>query len=391
MASAIDSSFIGAGNVSKSGMITALNTARDEITALQTSTTLPTNISFGVPAMFGLVVNPYMEISQQYGVASTTIGSGIYPVDQMQALETCATLTATSGQVNDPNTGIGILARLRNGVKTTTTTAQAVLAVAEVFIPFQQPIDGTTIRHLMWGTSSARGIVIIACVSASVTGTYAVAVRNGAANRSYIATVSLVAATPTMIYVAVPGDQTGTWASDTSLAMIVSIGAVGGTNWQAGTLNVWGASNSVTHASATNWGATLSSTLTVSYFNIIPENTLPVSSAAELVGSTLNTLFDIRRPYEEELRRSQGYWQPLIWSMTEQAAGAQSTTMQYTFLTTMRITPAVTDTVASGSTGNVATIITDTPSVQGCRLGMVSIAAGQYFALNRLGVANARL
>lgn len=258
----------------------------------------------------GLLLNPMQEVSQKNGTTAVALGaSAADTIDRIGGAENCATLTATAQQVADPFSGISGFRRLRFGHRATIGTQQASLAAGEYLRPWRQDLPGTFWRSLAWGTADARAVDLVAIVRASVAGTYAVALRNGAAARSYVSTVTLAANTPTVILLkSIPGDTGGTWATDAETGLTLDIGAVTGTTFQAASLNAWAAGNFLSHSTATNYGGTAGATLTVGYADIFPSGVLPFLTAAQITGDPLQCLLNLRRPYEDELLRCRRFF-----------------------------------------------------------------------------------
>jgi len=102
------------------------------------------------------------------------------------------------------------------------------------FFTFYQPIEAWHVADLGWGTANAKPVTISFWVYSSLTGGFAVTVKNFASTRSYPYAYSIpVANTWTYISFTVPGDTGGTWVltgSVGSLFLQFSMG-VGSTYW----------------------------------------------------------------------------------------------------------------------------------------------------------------
>jgi hypothetical protein len=121
------------------------------------------------------------------------------------------------------------------GLAVTTT---ATLGATDYF-QFYQPIEGYNVADLAWGTANAKTITLSFWVYASVTGNYGAALRNGNDTRSYpfLFTVSS-ANTWTQISVTIPGDTSGTWATNNTRGMFLGFSLATGTTY-SGTANTW--------------------------------------------------------------------------------------------------------------------------------------------------------
>ena len=82
-------------------------------------------------------------------------------------------------------------------------------------------------------------------------GTLAVAVRNAASNRSYIANVATTAGWQFKT-VTIPGDTAGTWLTDNSIGAVISFCFGAGSNcWSAA--NIWAANSSFATSATSNF------------------------------------------------------------------------------------------------------------------------------------------
>jgi hypothetical protein len=118
-------------------------------------------------------------------------------------------------------------------------------------------IEGFNTADLGWGTANAQTITVSFRVKSSLTGTFSVAFRNSANNRSYVTTYAISAAnTWETKTVTIPGDTSGTWLTNNGIgiSLIYRIGGTGGTSstnqWTAtsdafasGSVNVMGTAN----------------------------------------------------------------------------------------------------------------------------------------------------
>ena len=264
--------------------------------------------SYDAGAALGLITNPFFEISQENGTTAGAAASAYYAADQWYALENSDAVLSVQN-VATPFSGTVTLKRLQNSIKATATTADASLSAAQFIAPCAQPIEGIHWSSLGWGTSDARAIDIVFVAQCSVTGTYPVSVRNAASNRSYVATVSLTANTPTVCLVTVPGDTGGTWVTTNAHAASLWIGSASGTDFQAAALNTWEAANRISHSTCTNWAASgTTNFFQVGYCQAFAAGVLPFTSAAEITGESLQLLLNMRQPYDQEFNRCLRYY-----------------------------------------------------------------------------------
>lgn len=257
-------------------------------------------------AALGLCVNPFFEVSQENGAVLGSVSS-YYGVDQWACNFSGASVVMNTQQVADPFSEISGFRRLRRGLKMTVATAQASLVGSDLLGVFQK-IEGTFWKALGFGTADASAVDIVAIVHASVAGTYSLSLRNGAANRSYVVPVALVSGI-NVVLVTVPGDTSGTWATDTGVAAILQFSCGSGSTLTAPSANAWVDGNYFDAPGGTlNMAATLGATLTIGYMNVFAHGVLPWSSASEITGEALQRLLNMRRGFDDELRRCQRYW-----------------------------------------------------------------------------------
>lgn len=199
------------------------------------------------PTYRNRLINGDFTISQRSSALTTTTG-GTYIADRWSLSSSNANITysmfATANLTPNPMAG---------RLSATTGTA----AGAANFWGLVQAIEGTLVADLRWGTASASTITVSFWLRSSITGTFGVAIRNSAINRSYVTSVTQnVASTWEYKTVTIPGDQSGTWLTTTGVGINVHITAGAGTNFLT-TANTWTAGNflgptGMTNAMATN-------------------------------------------------------------------------------------------------------------------------------------------
>ncbi len=297
-------------------------------------------------AELGLLTNPFFEISQENGTTlMSAIGStNTYAADQWYAVESSDAVCSTQN-VATPFSSTATLKRLQNSIKTVATTADGTIGADQYIHPCAQVVEGTFWRSLGWGGSDARSVDVVFVAQCSVTGTYPVAITNAAGNRSYVTTVGLTANTPKICIVRIPGDTGGTWVTTAAASAKLYIGSVGGSDYQASALDAWEAAGKLTHSTCTNWAASgTTDFFQVGYCQIFPAGVLPWSSASEITGEALQQLLNIRRPYDDELRRCRRYYNNIRTGFVMSAHNGASRT--YTTLEPeMRSAPVGTVTV----------------------------------------------
>lgn len=334
----------------------------------------------------GFLTNPFFEISQERGLVGTTLTS-TYIVDQWFGGE--ASSGALTGQafVDGLSSNAGFR-RLRNGVAVTASTAASSYSATDNSAPFIQPIEGTFWKTLGWGTADAKSIDVVFVAMSTVSGTYALGMRNSN-TRSYVTTFNLVANVPTIVFKTIPGDTSGTWATNNNLGAYITIGAVTGTNFHPSTLDSWNSGNFFSHSSVTNWTATLNAVFRMYYCQIFPKGFLPYTSAND--PGLIDTICDLRRPYDVELRRCQRYYQFYTVALRTYSTGTELQMCNTNFITPMRTTPS-TSVVSGGSVaGSLAAIdLIPLNEYSGYSQAQYTIV-GDGYAFNRIYALNARM
>ena len=182
------------------------------------------------------IINGDMRIDQRNSGASVT-ASGAYTVDRWYAASTAAskyTVQRNAGSVTPP---VGFTNYL--GI----TSSSSYTAGASETFNINQGIEGYNTADLAWGTASAKSVTLSFQVYSSLTGTFSGCVGNGSVNRSYPFTYTISSAnTWTSINIIIPGDTTGTWATDNSQSIGLYFDLGSGSTFR-GTAGSWSGSN----------------------------------------------------------------------------------------------------------------------------------------------------
>ena len=199
------------------------------------------------------IVNHDMRVSQENGTTAGTT-NGYYAADQWAQYFVTSAGTLTVAQVASV-TPAGSPNRLR----ATVTVADATLAAGE-FWTLTQNLEGSNVADFQYGGASAKNIVLRFGFKGPA-GTYAVSLKNSAANRSYVALFTIAggeANTDTVQTISIAGDATGTWLTadgviGLTLDIVLACGTTfqGSTGWQSGNiLGTSGVSNGMGTGSA---------------------------------------------------------------------------------------------------------------------------------------------
>src|SRR6185437_15811214 len=125
-----------------------------------------------------------------------------------------------------------------NYLRIQTTTADA--SISGQFYILRTLWEGLATRDFLWGSASAKTVTLSFWVRGSITGTYSMALTNGTASRFYVATYTINSAnTWEKKIITIPGDTTGTWVSDNTQNLLLTIPIGVAAFRQTGTTNQW--------------------------------------------------------------------------------------------------------------------------------------------------------
>jgi hypothetical protein len=272
------------------------------------------------------IINGDMRIDQRNSGASVT-GNFVYTVDRWaQAMSGGGVLTAQRSTTAPAN--------FTNSLSMTVTTADSSIAAGDYYWLYQV-IEGLNCADLGWGTANAQSVTLSFQVRSSVTGTFSGGVENAAGNRGYVFTYTINAAnTWETKTVTIPGDTTGTWATDNTAGIQLNFDMGTGSTRTVSTANVWGAQRGIGLTSATKLISTGSATWFV--------------TGVQLEAGTVAEPFE-RIDYGRQLIQCQRYYY-FLTSFSETNFGNIGLAYNYTstqmfclvpFPVTMRIAPAL--------------------------------------------------
>jgi hypothetical protein len=197
------------------------------------------------------IINGQMTIDQRNAGASVTPADGTYTLDRWN-FNVSQSSKLTAQQSSTAPTGF------TNSLKVTSSSAYSVSS-GDFFV-LQQRIEGYNVADLMAGSANAKTITVRFWVESSLTGTFNIALSNGAFNRSYPATYTISSAnTWEQKTVTLTLDTSGTWLTTNGAGLVLffnlgSGSSMNGTNatWASGWLTgVSGATNVVGTSGAT--------------------------------------------------------------------------------------------------------------------------------------------
>ena len=264
------------------------------------------------------IINGAMVIDQRNAGASISSG---YPVDRWSigaSQSSKFTAQRNAGSVTPP---VGFT----NYLGMTSSSAYSVTSGDYFFI--NQLIEGLNAADLAWGTANAKTVTLSFRVYSSLTGTFGGSIKNGSANRSYPFSYTISSAnTWTNISITIPGDTSGTWATDNTAWAYVLFCLGSGSN-RLGTANTWAGTNYDAPTGATSVVGTSGATFYI--------------TGVQLEVGTEATDFEYR-PYGTELALCERYFQKLgDFYLSAYNATNEPTGCAITFKTSMRTTPTV--------------------------------------------------
>lgn len=239
----------------------------------------------GDAAINNLVINGNMDFWQRGTTFSLSGNVQKYLADRF-CMESTASFTSTVTQSTDVPTlaQSGYQSRysllVTNGTGASPGSAEYIIIEHRVEGQDYQAIHGRKARLQFWCKSS-------------VTGTFAVSLRNNANNRDYVASFTVVSAsTWEKKTFDIALDSSGTWLFDNGMGVDISIALTAGSGQQTSTLNTWQAGSSLGATGQTNWGGTTSATFQLAQMALIPGNydsslSIPFHRAGRSVGHEL--------------------------------------------------------------------------------------------------------
>lgn len=199
------------------------------------------------------IINGRMEHDQVNNGSAVTPASAMYVLDNVSLAGNLGS-KLTFQRVTDAPAGF------KNSLKVTVASQHAPAASdGSVLVMY---VEGGYMADFAFGTTGALVITASMQIKGSVAGTYAVAIRNGASNRSYVGTMTVTTAWAP-VTITLSGDTTGTWANDNTLGLMLSIDLGSGSTYQT-TAGSWQVGNFVrTSGSVTFVNQAVGSTLFV--------------------------------------------------------------------------------------------------------------------------------
>jgi hypothetical protein len=304
-----------------------------------------------------------MEISQERGTAALALpsGSGQFVLDLWTGAVQSGVAAFVAGQAAHADPALPMMPQC---LTLRASTAMSSVGATEYTMIYTQ-FEGSRIMRLGFGTAKAMPITLGFWVKASIPGTMALVLRNGAAaNRSYVVDVPITAANVFEYKkVTIPGDTTGTWQQSNQDALFAMFTFACGSNMQIAP-GAWVAGNKLGTANTTNFFTTANNRVQVTGFSAFAGTDAPDAAHSHLV----------QRASDEEIARCARYYQKsypydmppgtvtdngkslMIWT-----AGGGYHAWPITYATRMRSPPTIT--AYSNTTGAPNRLRDDTNAV----------------------------
>jgi hypothetical protein len=225
-----------------------------------------------------------------------------------------------------------------NYIGITSLSAYSVLAGDEFLLT--QRVEGFNTSDLAWGTANAKAVTLSFWVRSSLTGSFGGAVKNSAANRSYLFSFT-VNTSNTWEYktITIPGDTSGTWLTTNGIGISLGISLGTGSTY-LGAAGSWSGSNFDAPTGSVNLVATSGATFYI--------------TGVQLETGTVATPFE-RRSYGQELSLCQRYFQRGVYRLSGVCNGAGGDA-SIVFPTPFRSSPTLTVNTLGAFVDGLATI-----------------------------------
>jgi hypothetical protein len=312
-----------------------------------------------------MVINPGIQISQEWATNVSYSGNGVYFADQW--------ITSYNGPTggthmqyaaylpSDLAAPVGLLQIVGRA------TAYTSIAAGN-YASFAQYLEGTQVAQLAWGTVNASPAVLAFEAYCSVAGTYSVSMRSSNADRSIAFPITIAAgevSTWKKFTFAVPATTSGTFTRDNTYSCELRFTVMVGSTLAAPSSGAWLAGNYYGLAGQSNMLATINQSFSVRAVGLYPDPG----------GTGLAPPFQMP-DYASELVKCQRYWQQVS---TYYAGATTSTALGFYTYSGYTVPPRAAPSLSgvSQSANNfAATTGTLTNLVTGVRELRTSNAAG---------------
>jgi hypothetical protein len=291
----------------------------------------------------------------QRGVTFTSIVNNAYHADRFHYIKSGAVVHNIARSTDVPSSSTSLYS-----LQASITTADASI-VAGDYSGILQHIEGNVLRSF-----EGKSMVMTFWVKATKTGTYCVALRNGASTLAYVMEYTVNASNvwekKTLRFT---HSMAGTWAYDTAIGMTVVWTLAAGSTFQT-TANSWNSGNFIATANQVNGTDSVSNNFFLSDVCLVEDND----------GKTrVPDFMYAGRDVFEELQLCQRYFETFqTIEMRGYAVTSDAVIMPLGFKATKRIAPIATANTSSPSNSGGGSIVSVTTT--GCNLRTTATASG---------------
>lgn len=168
----------------------------------------------------------------------------------------------------------------RKALKIECTTADSTISAGDRY-DLISTVEGYDLAMLGAGTSSAGSITIQFQFKTNVTGTYCVSVRNSAANRSYVGTITVSDTNVHDYAVTLTLDTSGTWLYTNGVGAYIGLSLAVGSTYQT-TAGAWAAGNFLASSAQCNFMSANTNVAYLGRFHVIPGNVVCAYKPADI-------------------------------------------------------------------------------------------------------------
>ena len=274
--------------------------------------------------------NGAMLVSQR-ATTKSTLTDGYNCLDRVYTFKAHDGVVEESQSTDTPNS------EFYNSLKHRVTTADTSIA-SNQYHALSFRLEGNSVSHLGFGTSSAKKVTVSFWVKSSVAGDYGTCLRNLAANRFNMRTMTINSAdTWEKKSITYTGDTGGTWPKDNTEGLHFQLSMAMGSLYHGTSADTWVTNIDVAPSNVVNWLATVGNTFYITGLQIEEGDT--------------STEFE-HRSFAEELLLCQRYYFQINFDAGENPLGAyydsNRSTCTQAFHVQMRTDPTVTSTFSSG-------------------------------------------
>ena len=271
--------------------------------------------------------NGAMLVSQR-ATTKATLTDGYNCLDRVRTYKSHDGVVEESQSTDTPNSDF------YNSLKHRVTTADTSIASGQ-YHALSFRLEGNSVTQLGFGTSSAKKVTVSFWVKSSVAGAYGTCLRNSAANRFNMQTMTINSAdTWEKKSITYTGDTGGTWPKDNTEGLQFQLSMTMGTDFQGTSADTWVTAVDVAPSNQVNWLATVGNTFYLTGLQIEEgEQATPFEHL-----SFAEELALCQRYYQRTQGSSSGYQNLVV--LTNYSTGTDQRGV-IPFVTEMRVGPAV--------------------------------------------------